>query len=249
MKEKTQFNSENILMSVLGHLILIAIMMISFSAAINETKLVTPNHVEIVELDLKYVKVSDNETKLYNTTTPEPDKNAKQDKKDETPSAEEDKKEEIKETTLIEDETKKKEKTKKKEEKKKPETPAPRKKISMQINRGIALVTDDQLNANISDYVRHAVKGCWKIDKDYPNISDIRLTVHVKMKENKTVDFYQTWIEQESRADTDPAFAYVRDTVKDALQTCRSLPGLPSNSYDKWQDIVLTFYPAHGEVK
>jgi len=58
MKQSTQFKSENIMMSVLGHLILLAVMFASFSVVVERAKLVTPNRIQIVEIDLKDVKVS-----------------------------------------------------------------------------------------------------------------------------------------------------------------------------------------------
>ena len=68
MKKKTQFQSENIMMSVLGHLVLLAVLMMSFSVVVERAKLVTPNRIEIIEIDLKNVRVSGDETKLYNTS-------------------------------------------------------------------------------------------------------------------------------------------------------------------------------------
>ena len=55
MNKDTQFQSENFCMSILGHLVLIAIMTFSFSVVIERAKLVTPNRVEIIELDLKNI--------------------------------------------------------------------------------------------------------------------------------------------------------------------------------------------------
>ena len=70
MTKQTQFKSENFLMSVLGHLILIVVMLLSFSVVIERAKLVTPNRVQIVEIDLNSVKISGDETKLQNTSVP-----------------------------------------------------------------------------------------------------------------------------------------------------------------------------------
>ena len=81
MKQSTQFKSENIMMSVLGHLVLLATMFASFSVVIERAKLVTPNRIQIVEIDLKDVKVSGAETKLYNTNAPDKKEEAKIDKK------------------------------------------------------------------------------------------------------------------------------------------------------------------------
>ena len=53
MTKQTQFQSENFLMSVLGHLVLVVIIVSSFSVVIERAKLVTPNRIQIVEIDLK----------------------------------------------------------------------------------------------------------------------------------------------------------------------------------------------------
>ena len=81
MKQKTQFQSENIMMSMLGHMVLLAILMMSFSVVVERAKLVTPNRVEIIEIDLKNVRVSGDETKLYNTNPPQQKTDEKIDKK------------------------------------------------------------------------------------------------------------------------------------------------------------------------
>ena len=116
----TQFQSENICMSVLGHLVLIALMMISFSVVVERAKKVTPNRIEIIELDLKNVKISGDETKLYNTNQIVSNKDDKIDKKTESQKNTESEKIDLKQPTMIENESKKskKEKAVKKDEKK-----------------------------------------------------------------------------------------------------------------------------------
>ena len=56
------------------------------------------------------------------------------------------------------------------------------------------------------------------------------------------------WFESESRAKTDEAYAYVLDTAKTAIKTCQPFSMLPRTEYEKWADIVLTFYPSNGKV-
>ena len=65
MAKFNQFSSENLLISIAGHLILVAIMITSFSIVINRAKLVTPDRIQIIEIDLDKVVVSGDETKLY----------------------------------------------------------------------------------------------------------------------------------------------------------------------------------------
>ena len=60
-----QFSSENMLMSVGGHLALVALMITSFAVVVKRAQLVAPDRVEITEIDLSSVKVSGDETRLY----------------------------------------------------------------------------------------------------------------------------------------------------------------------------------------
>ena len=55
IKADVQFKSENFLMSVFGHLVLIAVMTLSFSLVVNHAKMVTPNRVQITEIDLRNI--------------------------------------------------------------------------------------------------------------------------------------------------------------------------------------------------
>ena len=106
MKESTQFKSENLMMSVLGHLVLIAVMLMSFSVVVERAKLVTPNRIQIVEIDLKDVKVSGSETKLYNTNAPDKKEIEKNDKKSPDKKNIFDEKTQLKQPTMIENESK-----------------------------------------------------------------------------------------------------------------------------------------------
>ena len=71
MASFNQFSLENLLMSVCGHLVLVAVMITSVTIVLNRAKLVTPDRIQIIEIDLDKVIVSGDETKLYNVGTPE----------------------------------------------------------------------------------------------------------------------------------------------------------------------------------
>ena len=107
MKAKTQFDSENFLMSVFGHLVLIAIAMLSFSVVVERAKLVSPNRIQIIEIDLKNVKISGEETRLYNTTKPDENTQKKPEETQKNTKNTSEEKIEIKQPTMIEDESKK----------------------------------------------------------------------------------------------------------------------------------------------
>ena len=244
------FQSENFLMSVLGHLVLIVAIILSFSMVVEQAKTVTPNRIQIIELDLKNVKISGEETKLYNTNAPvseekKEENNKKQDNKQVVP----DEKIELKQPTLVENEEKPQkkeiEKPKKTEKKPEQEKPAPRKKTVVRVNREV-LSIDRTMTVSVIDALRVALTRCWNIDTNRPGIEDMRITAHIKFLPTGVVD--RLWFESESRAATDPDFAYVLDTAKSAIKTCSPFSMLPRNEYDKWRDTSVTFYPSKGQV-
>lgn len=247
MNKEKQFQSENFLMSVLGHLVLIFVMMISFSVVVERAKLVTPNRIQIVEIDLKNVKITGDETRLYNTNPIQPEKDEKIDKKTREDKNTEIKKIDLKQPTMIENESKdsNKEKTVKKDEKKVEDKPVPRKKTVVRVNREV-LSLDRTMTVSVIDALRVALTRCWNIDTTRPGIEDIRLTAHIKFLPTGVVD--RLWFESESRAETDADFAYVLDTAKSAIKTCSPFSMLPRNEYEKWRDTTVTFYPTQGKV-
>ena len=244
MSKFNQFSAENIMMSVCGHLVLLAIMITSFAIVVNRAKLVAPDRIQIVEIDLDSVVVSGDETKLYNVGTPEKKSEKKQDsaqKKQEQKIE----KTEIKTTTLVEEvkEVVKEDTSDKKTEQKNEN--APKKKRVIKVNREV-LSLDRTLTISVVDALRVAMTRCWVIDTGRPDISDIRAVAHLKMRKNGTVQ--DVWFESAARADTDPAFAYVLETIKNAIDVCQPFRMLPVAEYEKWKDIQLTFYPNQGKV-
>ena len=246
MKKQTQFQSENILMSVLGHMVLLAVLMISFSVVVERAKLVTPNRIEIIEIDLKNVRVSGSETKLYNTSPLRQNDEEKNDKNAEEEKVVRDEKTELKQPTMVENESEKstKEKTPK-EEVKEEDKPAPRKKKLVRVNREV-LSIDRTMTISVIDALRVALTRCWVVDTKRPGLEDIRLTAHIKFLPTGAVE--RLWFESESRAGSDPDFAYVLETAKDAIKTCSPFSMLPRNEYEIWRDTTVTFYPTSGQV-
>jgi len=258
MAKFNQFSSENLLISIAGHLVLLAIMITSMTAIVNRAKLVAPDRIQIMEIDLNDVKVSGEETKLYNIgqvekSKPEAEKpapKAKPDKKEE--KAEEPEKVELEKPTLVEEEKPKEEKVEEKKEDKKDEkskpvddAPVPKKKRVIRVNREV-LSLDRTLTVSVVDALRVAMTRCWVIDTKRSDIADIRAVAHLTMRRNGTVR--DVWFESAARAETDPAFAYVLDTIKSAIDTCQPFKMLPTNEFDKWEKIQLTFYPTQGKV-
>lgn len=241
-----QFSLENLLMSLVGHLVIIVLMVSSFAILINRAKLVAPDRIQITEIDLDSVTVSGDETKLYNTNPPEAEKPKPEDKSQSKSDPESDVAEKpIDKPSLIEPEPEKKNEDDAKEDKTKPLQVAPKKKTVVRVNRE-SVSLNRTLNVSVVDALRVAMTRCWVIDKNRSDISDIRAVAHLTMRKNGTVR--DLWFESAARAETDPAFAYVLDTVRSAINTCQPLRMLPVNDFSKWEKIQLTFYPISGKV-
>lgn len=236
-------------MSVCGHLTLIAVLIASAAIVFDRAKLVAPDRIQIIEIDLENVKVSGDETKLYNVGVPE---EKKEDKSEETKVKNEPepvvKTEEIKNTTLVEDVQEKKEQDKEEVVKKteyKKSTDKPKKKRVIKVNREV-LSLDRTLTVSVVDALRVAMTRCWVVDNTRPDIADIRAVAHMKLRRNGTVQ--DLWFESAARAETDASFAYILETIKDAIDTCQPFRMLPPSEYEKWKDVQLTFYPSQGKV-
>lgn len=251
MKSKTrQFYSENLLMSIAGHLALVVILITSVMIVIDRAELVTPDRVEIMEIDLSNVKITGTETKLYNTDVPKINKT-------ETTPREEPKlapapepvaaKSDNKADSFIDDTDNKKTNEKPVNPAKNDitDTNAPKKKTVVRVNREV-LSLDRTLTVSVVDALRVAMTRCWVIDTTMPGLEDIRAVAHLKMRPNGTVA--DVWFESAMRAETDPVFAYVLDTIRAAIRTCEPLSMLPRNEYKNWESIQLTFYPTSGRV-
>ena len=160
-----RFSSENLLMSVCGHLFLVAIMITSFVVVVDRAKLVAPDRIEIMEIDLNSVKVSGDESILYNVNAdkePVPETKEEMQKEEkvaepekeiepepiETPSLVEEKKEEIKDS----DSSKKEKVEEIKQEPKK-------KRTVVRVNREVVSL-DRTLTISVVDALRVAMTRC-----------------------------------------------------------------------------------------
>ena len=220
---KNKFLSENFLLSILGHLFAASFMIVSISFAVKKVKTITKDRVEITEIDLSNVKIA-KETELFDIKSEE--------KKETNKKTQSIKKEEIKDTSFI-DESKN---VKNKKDDKKTE------RTIIKVNRQSVNKT---MTISVLDALRTSLTRCWVIDLDKFDLSDIRITAHLKMDINKYIR--DVWFESASLADTDPAFAYTLETIKSALKTCQPFSILPSSDYDTWKNIILNFYPISGK--
>lgn len=246
------FSSENLLMSVGGHLALVAVMITSVALVVDRAKLVAPDRIEIVEIDLNSVKVSGDKTQLYNTDAPKP---VPESPKVDTPPvpapevpapAADDTPTPIEAPSLVTPEPEKNTPPPAPEKPVDiPPAPAPKKRTVVRVNRE-SVSLDRTLTVSVVDALRVAMTRCWVIDTTRPDIGDIRAVAHLTMRRNGTVR--DVWFESAAREQTDPAFAYVLGTIRAAINTCQPLKMLPASEFDKWEKIQLTFYPTQGKV-
>lgn len=246
MAKWNRFLSENLSISVAGHLVILGVVFFLAGVILDDTsRIIAPDRIQITMIDLNQVHVTGNETKLHNTTV-EPDKpEQKSDAKTVQPQKPtEDAKEKIDTPSILPDEQKP-DAPDKTNEKKPDNAPAPKKKTVVRVNRNVVAL-DRTLTVSVVDALRVAMTRCWTIDTKRNDISNIRAVAHLTMRKNGTVS--NVWFESAARAETDAAFAYVLDTIRDAINVCQPLRMLPVGEYDKWQKIQLTFYPTTGAV-
>ena len=231
----------------------VAMLITSVVIIMDRAQLVAPDRIEIMEIDLNNVKISGDETKLQNVNADVAPEKVKEEKPKPKPQPEpEPEKEEqkpIEEPSLVEEPEPEPEKEDKKpepvEEKKVEPAPAPKKKRVIRVNREV-MSLDRTMTVSVVDALRVAMTRCWVVDTTRTDISDIRAVAHLTMRRNGTVR--DIWFESEARAETDPAFAYVLETIRDAINICQPLDMLPANEFSKWEKIQLTFYPTSGKV-
>lgn len=235
----------NILISLLLHFGLGLMMALSVVFVVDRAMMVAPDRIEITEIDLNDLRVTGDDTKLINTTTPPPtpdavssatshDTNHAPDVKSETPV-------ETVRMDVAMDEPKSDV----------PSVPepdlkpinAPKKKTVVRVNREKLTRT---MTVSVLDALRVAMTRCWVIDTTHPGISDIRAVAHLTMTRHGTVARLR--FESEPRAQTDPAFGYVLETIRDAIKTCQPFKMLPVNEFETWEKIELTFYPTQGKI-
>jgi len=251
-----QFSVENTMMSVGGHLAVMALMVTTFVLIVENTPpLVATDRVQIFEIDLSQVKVTGTETALYNTDVLPPvggEKDAApvvEQPKDAVPEPEEIGDEEpIDAPTMVESappaESDKVETAANKEENTS-NTNAPIKKTVVRVNREVRTL-NRTMTISVVDALRVALTRCWVIDTKRNDISDIRAVAHLVMSKNGMVR--DVWFESAPRADSDPAFAYVLETIRSALNTCQPFKMLPESEFEHWEKIELTFYPTQGKI-
>jgi hypothetical protein len=103
------------------------------------------------------------------------------------------------------------------------------------------------MTVSVVDALRIAMTRCWQIDSERPDLTEIRAVAHLKLFPNGKVQSY--WFEGQSRADSDPAFAYVLETIRLAIDACDPFGMLPRGEYENWKSVQLTFFPTAKVVE
>ncbi len=245
MNAQRQFSLENLLMSTAGHLIAVALLITSVAIVLHRAKLVTPDRIQIMEIDLSQVRVAADETKLYNTSAPTDSAPAPEKQPIVATPPAPDETKPIESTTLVDDTEKTDAKQDSAQDNKSDDKPAQKKTTVVRVNRETVSL-DRTLTVSVIDALRVAMTRCWNIDTTHPGLEDIRAVAHLTMNQNGTVR--DVWFESAARAATDAAFAYVLDTIRNAIAVCQPLRMLPAAEYEKWRQIQLTFYPTQGTV-
>ena len=257
---------QNIFISATLHLMLATVVVLSFSVVMDRATLVAPDRIEIVEIDLNTVRVSGDETRLVNTDPapapkiPEPADPVAPDVAPEptpapSPAPDDVTPEPIPDAPALDEvpaptpaaptPAPDPEPAPVPDEKPVVDTPRPRKKTVVRVNREVKSL-DRTMTVSVTDALRVALTRCWVIDTTRDDIADIRAVARLTMGRNGMVR--NIWFESARRAETDPAFAYVLDTIRDALAACQPFRMLPPGEFEAWEKIQLTFYPTQGKI-
>ncbi len=230
------------MVSVAGHLGIVAIMITSFAVLNPMDRVVMADHVQIYEIDLTRVEIKGDETLVFNTEAPEASADDKQQPKKEN------KKSEIAEPfgddpvlekiAALPDVVKK--------TTTQPNPGAPKASTIVRVNRETTSL-NRTMTISVVDALRVAMTRCWVFDKNYPGINNIRAVAHLSMNQRGFVQ--NVWFEQESAAADNPSLAYVFETIRGAITNCQPFNMLPESEYEKWKTIQLTFYPSNASVQ
>lgn len=251
MAKFNQFKSENFGFSILGHLVALGLFVFLADVVIDPTsRFVAPDRIEITMIDLSSVRITNDKTNLHNTRGPEQKEQEPQKPVIETPKPEPNTtpdEKPIETPTLVPEEAKEPTKPEKNnpDEKNPDDKPAPVAKRTITVKRNSPSLDRTQ-SIMWKDALRIKMRGCWVIDNSRPGLGDIRAVAHLKLRRNGMVS--DVWFESAARADYDPTFAYVLDTIRHAINACQPFDLLPISEYEEWREIGFTFYPTSGDV-
>ena len=222
------------MLSVVGHLLIVAVVTATVIVTFDREKIVAPDRIQIMEIDLTNIKITRDETMLANTDVPPPSKAApapKPEKKQEPigddkpidkPSAVDSPKTDV--------------------------TPEnhPKATTVVRVNRE-TMTLNRTMTISVIDALRVAMTKCWVINQDRPDVQDMRVVAHLELLPNGMVQ--HLWFEGAAQAETDAGFAYVVETIRSAVSACQPFSMLPREEYDAWKNVKFNFYPSSKSVQ
>ena len=225
---------ENILLAVAGHLAIGAMLLTGLLFIPNPIqRIVVPDRIQIIEIDLTTVQITREETQLRNVAPPvvpaapvpvpvSVPVSVPPPTQIQTPSV-------VPEPIAASE-----------------PTPTPAQTQVIRVNRETAAL-NRTMTVSVVDALRVAMTRCWVFNQHLPDIENARVVAHLTMNRNGMVR--DLWIEDERRANSDAVFAYVVDTVRHAISVCQPFRMLPVEEFDAWERIRFTFHPGDGTVQ
>jgi hypothetical protein len=241
IKSNKAFSSENLLVSISGHLGILALLVTSFAVLNPMDNVVMSDHVQIYEIDLTKVEIKGDETLVFNTDVPPATPESKSENKSD---AKIEPAEPIGDEPSLDKPAALPEPAKKSDAEPKPD--APRAPTIVRVNRETTSL-NRTMTISVVDALRVAMTRCWVFDRNYPGIEGLRVVAHLSMNPRGLVS--DMWFEQESAAADNPGLAYIFQTIRTAITNCQPFNMLPENEYERWKSIQLTFYPSSGSVQ
>ena len=217
----------NFTISLILHLgFAVGIFVLSLSAPAQ--RVIAPDRIQIIQLDLRNVRVRGDETRLVNReerrqTAPSPRPAPPQPT---TPTPQ---------PVVAQP-----------EQSEQPAQPREPELQTIRVNREVHSV-DRTLTVSVIDALRIAMTRCWSIDTSRPGLEGMRAVVHIRLFPSGRVQDIR--FEQASLADEDPVWAYVFETIRDAIDACDPFSMLPYNEYENWRNIRMAFFPSNRVIE
>ncbi|MCL2758318.1 MAG: hypothetical protein FWE64_03295 [Alphaproteobacteria bacterium] len=233
MNSRNASSLENFFISLAGHLAIIAMLLTSVAIFGDPLiRIVAPDAIQITEIDLSRVEITRDETHLRNVAAPPPPPEPRPTPRPPAPDPGET--ESV--AAHVAPPPPPAERPR----------PAPPQRTTITVNRETTSL-NRTMTVSVVDALRVAMTRCWQFDASRPGVAEIRAVAHLEMNPNGMVRTLR--FETESRADDDPAFAYIIETIRTAIGVCQPFRMLPASEFESWRRIRLTFYPATGAVQ
>jgi hypothetical protein len=98
------------------------------------------------------------------------------------------------------------------------------------------------LSMSEKDAIRSQFQKCWDVPAGAKDAYDLIVDLHVEMNEDGSLIKVEL-ARDESRYASDPFFRAAADSAIRAVERCSPLKNLPTEKYENWRDMELTFNP------